>query len=314
MTSMAHRLLTARRTGLAALLTGFVLALPDAASAHGIGGASDLPIPGWLFAWGATAVLILSFVALGVLWPKPRLESMGSPARAHAAALRRAGRRDRRPRADRARRRERAVRHDRHRDEPRADVRVGRILGGGPARDRRARRLLHRARPVADDRAARRRRVRGSRARSPVPGQARPLARRRRPRAHRLDGARLAAPRRPARARHRDPRLRRDPARRHGALRHRRVAPQRRPVRGLHARPLARRAGRGRGPPRVAARPAVRAAVARGGVGHRRGHGRPHRHDVVRRPQPRHAVGEDRPAARHAGAATSASRRRSPTR
>jgi hypothetical protein len=37
---------------------------------------TDLPIPGWLFAWGATAVLILSFVALGVLWPKPRLESM----------------------------------------------------------------------------------------------------------------------------------------------------------------------------------------------------------------------------------------------
>jgi hypothetical protein len=78
MTSMPHRLLLGRRAGVAALLTGFVLALPDAASAHGIGGASDLPIPGWLFAWGATAVLILSFVALGVLWPKPRLESMGS--------------------------------------------------------------------------------------------------------------------------------------------------------------------------------------------------------------------------------------------
>ena len=71
------RLLTSRRAGLVALLTGSVLALPDAASAHGIGGASDLPIPGWLFAWGATAVLILSFVALGVLWPKARLESMG---------------------------------------------------------------------------------------------------------------------------------------------------------------------------------------------------------------------------------------------
>src|SRR5919206_792187 len=71
MTRMAHRL------RLAALLTASVLVLPDAASAHGIGGASDLPIPGWLFAWGATAVLILSFVALGVLWPKPRLESMG---------------------------------------------------------------------------------------------------------------------------------------------------------------------------------------------------------------------------------------------
>jgi hypothetical protein len=76
MSSMPRRLLASRRTGLAALLTGSVLALPDAASAHGIGGASDLPIPAWLFAWGATAVLILSFVALGVLWPKARLESM----------------------------------------------------------------------------------------------------------------------------------------------------------------------------------------------------------------------------------------------
>src|SRR4051795_2041514 len=76
MTSMTHRLLTARRAGLGALLTASVLVLPDAADAHGIGGATDLPIPGWLFAWGATAVLILSFVALGVLWPKPRLEAM----------------------------------------------------------------------------------------------------------------------------------------------------------------------------------------------------------------------------------------------
>src|SRR6187200_575843 len=78
MTTMAHRLPRARVTGLAALLTGLVLALPDAASAHGIGGATDLPIPGWLFAWGATAVLILSFVALGVLWPKAKLETLGS--------------------------------------------------------------------------------------------------------------------------------------------------------------------------------------------------------------------------------------------
>src|SRR3954453_17139508 len=65
-----------RRAGLAALLTGFVLALPDAASSHGIGGATDLAIPGWLFAWAATAVLILSFVALGVLWPKAKFEAM----------------------------------------------------------------------------------------------------------------------------------------------------------------------------------------------------------------------------------------------
>src|SRR3954465_6421244 len=73
MTRMGHRLHPVR---LVALLTASVLVLPDAASAHGIGGASDLPIPGWLFAWGATAVLILSFVALGVLWPKPRLEAL----------------------------------------------------------------------------------------------------------------------------------------------------------------------------------------------------------------------------------------------
>jgi hypothetical protein len=66
------------RAGLAALLTGSVLALPDAASAHGIGGATDLAIPGWLFAWAATAVLILSFVALGVLWPKAKFEAMRS--------------------------------------------------------------------------------------------------------------------------------------------------------------------------------------------------------------------------------------------
>ena len=77
MISMLRRSTATRRAGLAALLTASVLALPDAASAHGIGGATDLPIPGWLFAWGATAVLILSFVALGVLWPKPRLESLG---------------------------------------------------------------------------------------------------------------------------------------------------------------------------------------------------------------------------------------------
>jgi hypothetical protein len=77
MTSIATRIRPSGRAGLAAVLAGSVLALPDAASAHGIGGASDLPIPGWLFAWGATAVLILSFVALGVLWPKPRLEAMG---------------------------------------------------------------------------------------------------------------------------------------------------------------------------------------------------------------------------------------------
>jgi hypothetical protein len=41
--------------------------------AHGIGGIKDLPVPTYLFYWGAAIVLVLSFVALGVLWPRPLL-------------------------------------------------------------------------------------------------------------------------------------------------------------------------------------------------------------------------------------------------
>jgi hypothetical protein len=41
--------------------------------AHGIGEIQDLPIPRWMFYYGASLVLILSFVALGVLWKEPRL-------------------------------------------------------------------------------------------------------------------------------------------------------------------------------------------------------------------------------------------------
>jgi hypothetical protein len=57
---------------LAALSVG-VLA-PAQAQAHGISGGATLPIPPWLFAWAAAIVLIASFVALGVLWPRPRLQ------------------------------------------------------------------------------------------------------------------------------------------------------------------------------------------------------------------------------------------------
>jgi hypothetical protein len=42
--------------------------------AHGIGGIKDLPVPTWLFSWGAAFVLFVSFVALGVLWRRPLLE------------------------------------------------------------------------------------------------------------------------------------------------------------------------------------------------------------------------------------------------
>jgi hypothetical protein len=55
-----------------ALLTSAVLPAP--ASAHGLVGKQDLPIPRWLFAWGATVVLVASFVGLAVLWATPRLQ------------------------------------------------------------------------------------------------------------------------------------------------------------------------------------------------------------------------------------------------
>ena len=59
---------------LCALLALAALALPATAAAHGIGGIRDLPVPGWLFLVGGATVLIISFVALGALWKKPKLE------------------------------------------------------------------------------------------------------------------------------------------------------------------------------------------------------------------------------------------------
>jgi len=58
---------------LAAALTAAAL-LPAAASAHGLVQREQLPIPQWLFAWAAAAVLVISFFALAVLWREPRLE------------------------------------------------------------------------------------------------------------------------------------------------------------------------------------------------------------------------------------------------
>src|SRR5262249_8203241 len=42
--------------------------------AHGLVQRQQLPIPQWLFAWAAAAVLVISFFALAVLWREPRLE------------------------------------------------------------------------------------------------------------------------------------------------------------------------------------------------------------------------------------------------
>lgn len=53
------------------------LLAPAAASAHGLGGITNLPVPGWLFLVGGGTVLIVSFVALGVLWREPRLGAPG---------------------------------------------------------------------------------------------------------------------------------------------------------------------------------------------------------------------------------------------
>lgn len=42
--------------------------------AHALVARQDLPIPAWLFAWGAAIVLIASFFALSVAWRRPRFE------------------------------------------------------------------------------------------------------------------------------------------------------------------------------------------------------------------------------------------------
>ncbi len=55
--------------GLAALL------FPAGASAHGIVGKADLPIPVWLFSWTAAIVLVVSFVALSTMWRSPQLQT-----------------------------------------------------------------------------------------------------------------------------------------------------------------------------------------------------------------------------------------------
>jgi hypothetical protein len=50
------------------------LAAPTPASAHALVVRSDLPIPVWLFAWGASLVLIISFFVLGFAWHRTRFE------------------------------------------------------------------------------------------------------------------------------------------------------------------------------------------------------------------------------------------------
>ncbi len=66
--------MTVRR--LLAAVAGAVaaVAVPAPALAHGIGGRADLPVPLEFFLYGAGFVLVVSFIALAVLWPEPRLQ------------------------------------------------------------------------------------------------------------------------------------------------------------------------------------------------------------------------------------------------
>jgi hypothetical protein len=64
-----------RRLLFLSLLCGPFLAVgARPALAHAIGGRVDLPVPSWLFVYGAATAVIVSFVALAALWKEPRLE------------------------------------------------------------------------------------------------------------------------------------------------------------------------------------------------------------------------------------------------
>jgi hypothetical protein len=68
----ALRLRTA--LGVALATPTAALLFPEIASAHALVGRKDLPVPAWLFAWGASLVLIISFALLSVAWTEARLQ------------------------------------------------------------------------------------------------------------------------------------------------------------------------------------------------------------------------------------------------
>ena len=160
--------------------------------AHGIVGRTDLPIPEWLFGWGAAMVLVVSFVALAVLWPEPRLQDGGGfralPRGPVARAAEPAGRDPVRGGGRvpaRAHRLQRAVGLADGHEQLRAELRVRDLLALAGAAQPAVRRHLQGVQPVARDRPARWRGGADGRARpaacaARVPGAARPLARRRR--------------------------------------------------------------------------------------------------------------------------------------
>ena len=51
-----------------------MIPFPALPFAHALAAREDLPVPAWLFAWGASIVLIVSFFALATAWRTPRFE------------------------------------------------------------------------------------------------------------------------------------------------------------------------------------------------------------------------------------------------
>ena len=78
MIGLGHRASGPKRAaGLAALVaagSAAALLFPEVALAHALVGRKDLPVPAWLFAWGASLVLIISFALLSVAWTQARLQ------------------------------------------------------------------------------------------------------------------------------------------------------------------------------------------------------------------------------------------------
>lgn len=66
--------MTRRFTAVAVVTGVWLIAMAAPAVAHGLGGRVDLPVPRWLFVFGAGTALIVSFVALSALWTEPRFE------------------------------------------------------------------------------------------------------------------------------------------------------------------------------------------------------------------------------------------------
>jgi hypothetical protein len=66
--------MTRRRAGIAATVATAAVAWPAGAHAHGLIQRQNLPIPESLFAGAAAAVLVISFLALALLWPRPRID------------------------------------------------------------------------------------------------------------------------------------------------------------------------------------------------------------------------------------------------